>query len=218
MRHPLQQDEPMASRNMPRLQHKFPVDYQVITEQVRGSNRVAIIGNQGAGKTTLATQLGAIVGIDYVPITWSPDMSTRETSALEEQFQNRATWIIDGDFGLLRLADLVIHLDFSVTLCFSRDIRRRLENLRNWDFCQFDTYIRFIKRIFQTLAFWPRIYWSPSRASYPLEQLGHPGNFASLSTSTSFRRLCANESRTPKLFVLKSPKEVALLLAALEVL
>jgi len=99
--------------------------------------RVMIIGGAGAGKSTLAIQLGEITGLPVVhidPMYWKPGWVQRDMtetrSMLRAAVQERA-WIFDGNssstFGeRLERADTLIFLDISTTRRLWRVLRRTL--------------------------------------------------------------------------------------------
>ena len=97
--------------------------------------RIAIIGCGGAGKSTLARQLGEILGIEVIhldALNWKPGwVSTPqdEWHAIERDLVTGDSWIIDGNYGgtmAIRLAraDSVIFLDFPTIICLYRAMRR----------------------------------------------------------------------------------------------
>ncbi len=99
--------------------------------------RIAIIGPGGAGKTTLALELGAILGIDVIHLDrlfWRPGWV--ETPLAEwEEIQRRVLegdeWIADSaserTLSLrLEAADTIVFLDVSPLRCAARVLRRRL--------------------------------------------------------------------------------------------
>jgi adenylate kinase family enzyme len=113
-----------------------------ITQQLLDSRRVAIIGNQGAGKTTLANTLAKMIGIDFVEVPWVNGITQPEKEEIKRQMAKRENWIVDGDFGFLDMADTVIRLDFPLSLCLwrttTRSIKRFLRSFlnrpRSWSF------------------------------------------------------------------------------------
>ena len=109
------------------LQNRLP-DYGCVASELFRCKRLAILGNQGAGKSTLAENLRDILRLDYVDIEWRPGDAT----AIRERMARQERWVVDGDFGLLDLADRVIVLDFPVTLCLWRATKRAIKNLRLW--------------------------------------------------------------------------------------
>lgn len=102
-----------------------------------GMKRVAIIGSGGAGKSTLARELGLKTGLPVVHLDrlywqagWVP---TPKNVWLERQHELLAQerWIIDGNYGStmdlrLAVADTVIFLDTPRLRCLWRVFKRRL--------------------------------------------------------------------------------------------
>lgn len=102
------------------------------------------MGRGGAGKSTLATRLGAITGIPVVELDehfWQPDaLSPERWAAVQRDLVAAPTWIMDGDLGpydsavevRLAAADTVLLLDFSLVRCGWRALRRSRENAEFW--------------------------------------------------------------------------------------
>ncbi|QDK83188.1 DNA topology modulation protein [Spirosoma sp. KCTC 42546] len=97
--------------------------------------RVAIVGCGGAGKSTLARQLGQLTHLPVAhldAVLWQPGwiMTDRATElVLQKQLIDQPEWIIDGNYGSsmnLRFttADTIIFLDFPRWLCLWRIIKR----------------------------------------------------------------------------------------------
>ncbi len=97
--------------------------------------RILIIGSGGAGKSTLARQLGAELGLPVYHLDqlyWKPGWvkSSREEFADKQATVLRMPeWIIDGNFGetiqaRLDAADTVIFLDFPTRVCLWGVFRR----------------------------------------------------------------------------------------------
>jgi len=97
--------------------------------------RIMIIGCGGAGKSTLARQLGEKTGLPVVHLDklfWTPGW----VSVTEEEFDRRheaalaqERWIIDGNFNRtierrLERCDTVIYLDFSRVACLLGVLKR----------------------------------------------------------------------------------------------
>lgn len=92
--------------------------------------RILIIGNGGAGKSTLARALGEKLGLPVVHLDklwWLPDWVTRSPEEFDALLENELAapeWIIDGNYlrtlpERLRFADLCIFLDYPADVCLS---------------------------------------------------------------------------------------------------
>ena len=90
--------------------------------------RIMIIGCGGAGKSTLARQLGEKTGLPVVHLDklfWRPGwehISRDEFDALHREALMGEKWILDGNFDRtmeerMRYCDAVIYLDFSRFAC-----------------------------------------------------------------------------------------------------
>ena len=101
--------------------------------------RIIIIGCGGAGKSTLARQLGEKLQLPVVHLDklfWLPGWAEREQEdfdALLRVEMVKEQWIMDGNFNRTlpeRLArcDTVIYLDFSRMACLWGVIKRNLTN------------------------------------------------------------------------------------------
>lgn len=100
--------------------------------------KIAIIGSAGAGKSTLARQLGKILNIEVIHLDsfyWKPgwiETSEDEWKDTVKNLVKRETWIIDGNYGStldirLDAADTIIFLDFPRIICLWRVIKRRFQ-------------------------------------------------------------------------------------------
>ncbi|MGC2741747.1 MAG: adenylate kinase [Candidatus Angelobacter sp.] len=107
--------------------------------------RVVILGRGGAGKSTLAHQLGDITRLPIVEldkIFWRPGLLSTprdEWILLQQKLVHEEKWIMDGDFGpydaveeRLRAADTIVLLDFSLLRCAWRAFRRSRERADFW--------------------------------------------------------------------------------------
>ena len=105
--------------------------------KIESKRRIAIIGSGGAGKSTLARELAAILDIPVVhldPIFWRPgwvEMPQDEWRAQQEELIRQTSWIIDGTHAAtldvrLRAADTVVMLDLNRLVCTWRIIKRRV--------------------------------------------------------------------------------------------
>lgn len=90
--------------------------------------RIMIIGCGGAGKSTLARQLGEKTGLPVVHLDklfWKPgweSLSQEEFDQVHQEAISRERWIIDGNFDRtipqrLSRCDTVLYLDFSRWAC-----------------------------------------------------------------------------------------------------
>ena len=100
--------------------------------------RVAIIGPGGAGKSTLARQLGEKTGLPVVhldSVYWNAGWveTPKEVWAQTvRELTERGAWITDGNFGgtmnlRLAAADTIIFLDLPRVVCIMRVLRRFLK-------------------------------------------------------------------------------------------
>lgn len=98
-------------------------------------DRVLIIGPCGAGKSTLARQLGERLGLPVFhmdQLNWQAGWIERSKAELFERLEpvlQQPRWLIDGTYGgtlapRLERADTVIYLDFPICLCVTRLLRR----------------------------------------------------------------------------------------------
>ena len=99
--------------------------------------RIIIIGCGGAGKSTLARQLGEKTGLPVVHLDklfWHPgwvESTKEEMDAKIMQALAQPQWIMDGNFNRtlperLKRCDTVIYLDFSCVACLMGVVKRIL--------------------------------------------------------------------------------------------
>jgi len=97
--------------------------------------RILIVGCSGAGKTTLAKELGKRLELPVHHLDrlwWRPGwahVSREDFDAGLAEILKTDRWIIDGDYSRtlperLKYADAVILLDYSRTLCLFRALKR----------------------------------------------------------------------------------------------
>ncbi|MGB8344932.1 MAG: hypothetical protein WCD86_08610 [Ktedonobacteraceae bacterium] len=113
---------------------------KIVVERHLG-DKIAIIGSPGAGKTTLALQLGKILETPAFHLEryfWLPGWKEKpgdvRIKILEELIQQEQ-WIIEGTYlrssePRLQAADTIIFLDISTWLCLKRIFYRRFKDRR----------------------------------------------------------------------------------------
>lgn len=100
--------------------------------------KVVIVGCGGAGKSTLARQLGERLNLPVVHLDalfWEPGwqmISKAEEQVKLDNILGRPAWIIDGNYGSsmavrFAAADTLIFLDFPTRICLWRVIKRYLK-------------------------------------------------------------------------------------------
>lgn len=102
-------------------------------------NRIAIIGCGGSGKSHLARQLAAILGVTpvhldilYYDMDWNP-LPHGKFAALQRDLVSAPRWVIDGNYAStlpirLQAADTVIFLDLPARTCLWGLAQRRLRH------------------------------------------------------------------------------------------
>ena len=101
--------------------------------------RVLVIGSGGAGKSTLAAEIGAALGLPVLHLDalywragWVPTPEA-EWRARVAELVARDAWVMDGNYGgtldvRLAACDAVVFLDLPRWLCLARVLRRRLRH------------------------------------------------------------------------------------------
>ncbi len=99
--------------------------------------RVIIIGCGGAGKSTLARQLGEITGLPVIHLDklfWHPGWVESTQEEMDEKIRGvlkEPRWIMDGNFNRtlpmrMEKCDTIIYLDFSRIACLLGVVKRIL--------------------------------------------------------------------------------------------
>jgi len=102
--------------------------------------RILVIGSGGAGKSTFARELGAILDLPVIhldQVYWKPGWekpSKEEWAATVEKLIAQHEWIMDGNFGgtlpqRIKRADAIILLDISRWVCLWR-VGKRIAKYR----------------------------------------------------------------------------------------
>ncbi len=93
--------------------------------------RVHVTGNAGAGKTTLAGKLAALLGVDLIGLDrvvwregWRP-APPEERRRAEDEIARRPAWVVDGVSSTIRsAADTIVFLDVPRRVSLARCARR----------------------------------------------------------------------------------------------
>jgi energy-coupling factor transporter ATP-binding protein EcfA2 len=107
------------------------------SDTLRGCQRILILGRTGSGKTTLARELAAAIGVRHVELDalyFGPDFCTAPLPVLRDRTRAAIAgdrWVTDGNKSAVRdlvwpRADTVIWLDYPLVVCLWRLARRAL--------------------------------------------------------------------------------------------
>lgn len=102
--------------------------------------RIAIIGVTGSGKTTLARQISAILGVPHVELDslhWGPNWVMAETSEFRAQVTQALTcdeWVTDGNYSKARdiiwgRANTIVWLDYALPVILWQLLIRTLRRI-----------------------------------------------------------------------------------------
>ena len=98
-----------------------------------------VLGSSASGKSTLASHLGKLTGIDVVHldrIFWKPGWVETPGAEMDKLIMEAAScerWIIDGNYSRtidfrFERADAVIYIDLNRYICIYRAFKRRIKN------------------------------------------------------------------------------------------
>ena len=165
--------------------------------------RVAVFGNAGGGKSTLARRLAELTGLPLYPVDtmqWTADAEPvphDEYLKAHADLIRRDEWVIDG-FGdvasaweRFAVADTLVHVDLPLVTHY-RWVTKRL-----------------IKGLFANPEGWPENspMWSSTLASYRAIPLCHR------NLTPKYRELVAEAAATKRVHHLRSPGEIRSLLS-----
>jgi adenylate kinase family enzyme len=146
----------------------------------RAMRRVVVIGSSGAGKTTLAQELAARLGVPHVELDalhWGPNWTSTPTEILRSRVEAAIAgdgWTVSGNYLKLRdsiwpRADTLIWLDYPMPLVMWRVVRRTVgrcitkerlwaDNVESWRVSFFDK---------ESIIVWAWTTWRKQRRDYP---------------------------------------------------
>ncbi len=113
----------------------------------RPAKRILVIGNGGAGKSTLAAALGRYTSLPVIHLDslyWKPGWEQTPRSEWDETLQRLMApdaWILDGNYRRtfaerIKRADAIVLLDPPTLVCLWRIVRRRFGARRTADLAE----------------------------------------------------------------------------------
>ena len=168
--------------------------------------RVAVFGNAGGGKSTLARRLSEITGLPYYPLdliqfrVGGEPVPHEEYLTVHADLLTRDEWIIDG-FGDVKsawqrfaAADTLIHVDPPLAVCAWRVTKR------------------FLKGVFVLPEGWPEgsPLWRSTLTSYRVLRLCHE------RLTPRYRKLIADEAGRKRTYGLRSSAQIRRFLASVK--
>ncbi len=115
-------------------------DYQKLSDVIKNSKRINIVGSSGSGKSTFGKKLSSSVGIPYIEmdeIFWGPNWYRPEKEEFYAKIENRITgdsWILDGNYSKSthvkwKNVQTVIWLDYPYPRIIFQTIRRAISRI-----------------------------------------------------------------------------------------
>lgn len=99
--------------------------------------KIILIGSGGAGKSTLAKEMGAKLNLDVYHLDalfWQPNwvaVTREEQKQIQHELVKKEEWLIDGNYGgtmdiRIVAADTIIFLDIKRNICIYRALKRMI--------------------------------------------------------------------------------------------
>jgi adenylate kinase family enzyme len=99
--------------------------------------RLVVIGTTSSGKSTLAEQMSAQLGLDFIELDalyWQPNWTPAETEAFRASVEAATVsgnWVVAGNYHVVRdliwpKAEAILWLDYSLLLIFWRLLKRTI--------------------------------------------------------------------------------------------
>ena len=99
--------------------------------------RIAVVGNSGSGKTTVAFRAAEALGVPHIELDalhWEPNWMEAPNEILRERVRNAVqgdSWVADGNYSKVRdilwaRVDTVVWLDYPFHVSYMRLLRRTL--------------------------------------------------------------------------------------------
>ncbi len=97
--------------------------------------RIVVVGSTGSGKTTMARQLGGLLGLPHVELDalhWDANWTEAPDDVFRQRVVNALSgdgWVVDGNYSAVRdliwgRTDTIVWLDYSLGLILRRLARR----------------------------------------------------------------------------------------------
>jgi hypothetical protein len=142
--------------------------------------RIAVVGTAGSGKTTLAHQLGVLLGIPVVELDalhWEPDWTPALLPVFRERVEDALSsesWVVDGNYSNVRdlvwsRVDTVIWLDYSLRVIMARLTRRTFTRIFSGEELWNNNYESLGKTLFSkdSILLWALYSYGKNRRGYP---------------------------------------------------
>ena len=156
------------------------------------TRRIVVVGSTGSGKTTLASQLAARLGIPHVELDalyWEPNWTEADGEVFQERVRWALTgdaWVADGNYGSVGAREIawgraktIVWLDYALPLIMRRltwrTLRRVFRREELWNGNRERFRVQFFSR--DSLFLWVLRTYRRRRREYPVlladEQFAH---------------------------------------------